>query len=225
MGGAGLLHPPDGAEVGRGQDRHAVAMGDRGRCSVGRSSSDRRGDLVLAQPQRRGAQQTVVAARLDDRARRSSSQRIRRRAAAPAQEQSRLASHRRARSWCEAATIATSPAPLCAAAVGQRGSRGAPALVAARTRREVTARGPGESRKSPISRLDALSAQRWFCDAGRWRTQGPASVAGRIPFVGCSSAGLSVHRRSPALSALDEPVHGTGERDGVDVPGVVLTEG
>jgi hypothetical protein len=30
VGGAGLLHPPDG--VGRGQDRDAVAMGDRGRC-------------------------------------------------------------------------------------------------------------------------------------------------------------------------------------------------
>jgi hypothetical protein len=48
--------PDDGAEVGRGQDRDAVAMGDRGRCSVARSSSERRGDLVLAQPQRRGTQ-------------------------------------------------------------------------------------------------------------------------------------------------------------------------
>ena len=81
VGGAGLLLPPDGAGVGRGQDRDAVAMGDRGRCSVGRSSSERRGDLALAQAQRRRTQQTLLAARLDDRARRSSSQRIRRRAA------------------------------------------------------------------------------------------------------------------------------------------------
>jgi hypothetical protein len=87
VGGAGLLHPRDVAEVGRGQDRDAVAMGDRGRCSVGRSSSERRGDLELAQAQRRGTQQTIVAARLDDRARRSSSQCFRRRAAAPARKQ------------------------------------------------------------------------------------------------------------------------------------------
>ena len=70
-----------------GPDRDVLAIGDRGRCSVRRSSSERRGDLVLAQAQRRGTQQTVVAARLDDRARRSSSQRIRHRAAAPAQTQ------------------------------------------------------------------------------------------------------------------------------------------
>jgi len=64
-----------------------VATGNRGPCSVGRSRGKRRGDLVLAQPQRRGNQQTVVPARLDDRARRNSCQRIRRRAAALAQQQ------------------------------------------------------------------------------------------------------------------------------------------
>ena len=94
VGHAGLLHPPDGAEGGRGQDRDAVAMGDRGRYSVGRSSSERCSDLVLAQTQCRGTQQTVVAARLDDRSRRSSSQRIRRGAAAPAQKQARAAPSR-----------------------------------------------------------------------------------------------------------------------------------
>ena len=36
--------------------------GDSGRRSVGRSSSERRGDVVLAQPQRRGAQQAAIAA-------------------------------------------------------------------------------------------------------------------------------------------------------------------
>jgi hypothetical protein len=55
-----------------------------------RSRSERRGDLVLARPQRRGTQQTVVGARLDDRARRSSSHRIGRRATAPAQNQQRV---------------------------------------------------------------------------------------------------------------------------------------
>lgn len=50
-----------------GANRDAVAMGDRGRCFVGRSSSERRGDLVVSLPQRRGTQQTVVAARLDER--------------------------------------------------------------------------------------------------------------------------------------------------------------
>jgi len=43
-----LLNPPDVAEVGRGQDRDAGVMGDCGRCSVVRSSSECRGDLVLA---------------------------------------------------------------------------------------------------------------------------------------------------------------------------------
>ena len=36
--------------------------GDSGRRSVGRSSSERRGDVVLAQPQRRGAQQAAIVA-------------------------------------------------------------------------------------------------------------------------------------------------------------------
>ncbi len=51
VGGAALLHPPDVAQVGRGQDRDAVAPGDRGRCSVRRSSSERRAAVVLAKPQ------------------------------------------------------------------------------------------------------------------------------------------------------------------------------
>jgi hypothetical protein len=72
-GGAGLLHPPDGAQAGRGQDRDAGCDGRLRPCSVGRSSSERRGDFVLARPQRRGTQQTVVAARLDDQVRQSSS--------------------------------------------------------------------------------------------------------------------------------------------------------
>jgi hypothetical protein len=47
-GRRGTAAPPDGAEVGRGQDRDAVATGDRGRCSVGRSSSERRGDAATS---------------------------------------------------------------------------------------------------------------------------------------------------------------------------------
>ena len=46
---------PTAQKVGQGQDHDAVAMGDRGRCSVGRSSSERRGDLALAQAQRAAA--------------------------------------------------------------------------------------------------------------------------------------------------------------------------
>ena len=60
--------------------------GDSGRRSVGRSSSER-GDVVLAQPQRRGAQQATIAAPSRP-GRRSNRQCFRRCDAAPAHQQS-----------------------------------------------------------------------------------------------------------------------------------------
>ena len=57
--------------------------------------------------------------RLHDRARRSNSQCFRRRAAAPAQEQSRLSSHRRGRSSCRGAVIRRPERPRRVTAFGQ----------------------------------------------------------------------------------------------------------
>ena len=60
---SGLLHSPDVAEVGRARTAPPSRGGaNSGRRSVGRSSSERCGDVVLAQPQRRGAQQAAIAA-------------------------------------------------------------------------------------------------------------------------------------------------------------------
>ena len=59
--------PQDCSSAGRCRSRPEPGPprrrgGDSARRSVGRSSSERRGDMVLAQPQRRGAQQAAIAA-------------------------------------------------------------------------------------------------------------------------------------------------------------------
>ena len=76
MGSARPLHPPGVAEVGRGQ-RPRLVLRQSG------SGSERRDDMVLAQPRPPRRSASARAARLDDR---SNRQRPRRRAVAPAQE-------------------------------------------------------------------------------------------------------------------------------------------
>ena len=95
VGGAGLLHSPDVAEVGRGQDRHAVAEG--------RTAAGARSGEAVASAAATSCLLSLNAAalskrpspRLDDRARRSNRQCFRRCAAAPAQVQASEAGARR----------------------------------------------------------------------------------------------------------------------------------
>src|SRR5207248_7646773 len=58
---ARLLHPPDVAEVGRGQDRVSSRRATAAGAPRSESGSERRGDTVLAQLVRRGAQQAPVS--------------------------------------------------------------------------------------------------------------------------------------------------------------------